>query len=213
MEDFHFKKDRLCGLYGISDEALTPYNQIFKMLEQAIAGGLKIFQFRDKTHNNQEIIALAKELQDFCRQKDILFVVNDRFDLAIEIGADALHIGTLDEDLKIVKKNFRGLVGVSSYDDLKIAYKAQEERADYVAFGAFFPSKTKPKATPINQELLIEAKYKLNIPICAIGGIDQNNVFTLNNADMIAVISGLWQGDIQKNAEKLLQNWQKIEFS
>lgn len=183
------------------------------MLEQAILGGLKIFQFRDKTHSNQEIISLVKELQDFCRQKDILFVLNDRFDIAMEIGVDALHIGALDEELKIVKKNFRGFVGVSSYGDLKIAYKAQEEGADYVAFGAFFSSKTKPKATLVKQGLLIEAKYKLHIPICAIGGINQNNVFTLNNADMIAVISGLWQGNIRKNAEKLLQNWQKVEFS
>lgn len=208
------KRDpRLCGLYGISDENLTPYKQIFEMLEQSILGGLKIFQFRDKTHSDQEIANLVKELQDFCRQKDVLFVMNDRLYLAIAIGADALHIGVLDDDPKIVRRKFSGLVGVSCYNDLKLAYRAQDEGVDYVAFGAFFPSKTKPNASLVKQELLIEAKCRLIPSICAIGGINQSNVSTLKNADMIAVINGLWQGDIRKNAEELLQNWHEIKFS
>lgn len=198
----------LNGLYGISDEFLTPYESIFESLQQAILGGMKIFQLRDKSHHNDELLDISIKIADFCRQKGILFVVNDRIDLANAVKSDALHIGAEDCDLKIARRNFSGKIGVSCYDSLDLALKAEKEGADYVAFGAFFPSHTKPNAKKVSLETLLEAKKRLKIPVCAIGGISPSNVSVLKNADMIAVVGSLWNGNIEKNAEDLIKKWQ-----
>lgn len=198
----------LNGLYGISDEILTPYDTIFDSLDKAVLGGMKIFQLRDKSHRDNELFGISVKIRDFCIQKNVLFVINDRIDLANAINAEALHIGGEDCDLKIARKNFSGKIGVSCYDSLDLALKAQEGGADYVAFGAFFPSRTKPNAKKASLDTLLEAKKRLKIPICAIGGIDDENVSMLKSADMIAVIGSLWSGDIEKNAEKLIEKWQ-----
>lgn len=198
----------LNGLYGISDEILTPYDTIFDSLDKAVLGGMKIFQLRDKSHRDNELFGISVKIRDFCIQRNVLFVINDRVDLANAINAEALHIGGEDCDLKIARKNFSGKIGVSCYDSLDLALKAQEGGADYVAFGAFFPSRTKPNAKKASLDTLLEAKKRLKIPICAIGGIDDENVSMLKSADMIAVIGSLWSGDIEKNAEKLIEKWQ-----
>lgn len=198
----------LSGLYGISDEILTPYDSIFDSLHKAILGGMKIFQLRDKSHCDNELFGISAKIRDFCIQRDVLFVVNDRIELANAINAKALHIGGEDCDLKIARKNFSGKIGVSCYDSLDLALEAEEGGADYVAFGAFFPSNTKPNAKKASITTLLEAKKRLKIPICAIGGISAENVSVLKNADMIAVIGNLWSGDIEKNAEKLIEKWQ-----
>lgn len=198
----------LSGLYGISDEILTPYDSIFDSLHKAILGGMKIFQLRDKSHCDNELFAISVKIRDFCTQRDVLFVVNDRIDFANAINANALHIGGEDCDLKIARRNFSGKIGVSCYDSLDLALEAEEGGADYVAFGAFFPSNTKPNAKKASITTLLEAKKRLKIPICAIGGISAENVSVLKNADMIAVIGNLWSGDIEKNAEKLIEKWQ-----
>lgn len=196
------------GLYGISDENLTPYDRIFDAIDRAILGGMKIFQLRDKSHCDNELFSISAKIRDFCMQRDVLFVINDRINLANAINAKALHIGSEDCDLKIARRNFSGKIGVSCYDSLDLALKAEEEGADYVAFGAFFPSNTKPNAKKASIDILSEAKKRLKIPICAIGGISAENVSVLKNADMIAVIGNLWSGDIEKNAEKLIEKWQ-----
>lgn len=198
----------LSGLYGISDEILTPYDSIFDSLHKAILGGMKVFQLRDKSHCDNELFGISAKIRDFCTQRDVLFVINDRIDLANAINAKALHIGGEDCDLKIARRNFSGKIGVSCYDSLDLALEAEEGGADYVAFGAFFPSNTKPNAKKASITTLLEAKKRLKIPICAIGGISAENVSVLKNADMIAVIGNLWSGDIEKNAEKLIEKWQ-----
>lgn len=200
----------LNGLYGISDEVLTPYETIFDSLDRAILGGIKIFQLRDKSHYDNELLSISSKIRDFCTQRDVLFVINDRIDLANAINAEALHIGGEDCDLKIARRNFSGKIGVSCYDSLDLALEAEEGGADYVAFGAFFPSNTKPNAKKASINTLLEAKKRLKIPVCAIGGISTENVSVLKNADMIAVIGNLWNGDIEKNAKKLIEKWQGI---
>lgn len=199
----------LKGLYGISNEILNPNDEIFRMLGQAIKGGLKIFQLRDKSHCDEEILNLSLKLVRFCAENDVLFVMNDRVDLAIEVGADGVHIGEQDCSLREVRKRFKGKIGVSCYDRLELALKAQEEGADYVAFGAFFDSKTKPNAKRVSLDIIKKAKQELSIPICAIGGIDHQNIHLLKDVEMVAVIGGLWQGDIQKNAKLMIEHWKK----
>ncbi|WP_104639631.1 thiamine phosphate synthase [Helicobacter bizzozeronii] len=198
----------LKGLYALSDELLTPYDQLPHMLSLAIQGGVKIFQFRDKSHSDSELLSLAKDLAKICQKHSVGFVINDRLDLALKCHAWGLHVGSNDVPLAQARRLFKGHLGVSCYGNLDQALQAQQARASYAAFGACFPSSTKPNAPCIPLDTLQHAKAHLNIPICAIGGISPQNAPQLKNADMIAVISSLWSGDIVQNARKLLNCWQ-----
>ncbi|WP_394959573.1 thiamine phosphate synthase [uncultured Helicobacter sp.] len=197
-------KDKvLSGVYGISDEILTPFSTLAHQVQEAIAGGMKIFQFRDKNSLDKDIIEIVQHLMDICVKSNVLFVLNDRVELAIALGVPALHIGESDGDLPLIRKRFKGILGVSSYGDLARAQKMESSGADYVAFGAMFPSPTKPNAPWVGIEILQRAREALEIPICAIGGISRDNIRMLKNADMCAVISSLWNGDPRENAESL----------
>lgn len=197
-------KDKvLSGVYGISDEILTPFSTLTHQVQEAIAGGMKIFQFRDKNSLDKDIIEIVQHLMDICVKSNVLFVLNDRVELAIALGVPALHIGESDGDLPLIRKRFKGILGVSSYGDLARAQKMESSGADYVAFGAMFPSPTKPNAPWVGIEILQRAREALEIPICAIGGISRDNIRMLKNADMCAVISSLWNGDPRENAESL----------
>ncbi|TSA83789.1 thiamine phosphate synthase [Helicobacter mehlei] len=197
----------LKGLYALSDEILTPYDKLPYMLSLAIQGGVKIFQFRDKSHSDLELLSLAQELAKICQKHAVGFVINDRLDLALKCHAWGLHLGSEDVPLSQARRLFKGYLGVSCYGNLDQALQAQQAGASYVAFGACFPSLSKPQAPCISLETLQRAKAHLNIPICAIGGISPQNTTQLKNADMIAVISSLWSGDIVQNAKRLLDAW------
>lgn len=188
---------KLQGIYAISDEILTPYEILPQCLESALKAGVKIFQLRDKSHSDEWLYPIAKELLGLCERYNALFVLNDRLNLALKLQAPALHIGRDDGEFSRVRERFSGILGASSYGDLQRAKILESLGADYVAFGAFFPSPTKPNATAAPLELLLQAKQTLKIPICAIGGISTQNIHLLKNADMCAVISSLWQCKIQ----------------
>lgn len=210
----------LHGLYGISDCNLTPKSSIFTQLQQAIRGGLRIFQYRDKKSNDNEIRSLVQELQDFCSYNDILFILNDRYELAIQMGVSGLHLGKDELERFIdIRDFFSGIIGVSCYNDINMALQYERAGVNYVAFGSIFQSPTKPNANRCNLEVMAYAKQKLTIPICAIGGITRHNARLLRNCDMIAVISSLWKNTqpqtqtnythIKRNAKELLESWNK----
>ncbi|MFC3848459.1 thiamine phosphate synthase [Helicobacter baculiformis] len=197
----------LKGLYAISDLKLTPYPDLLKLAARAIEGGVSFLQLRDKEHSDQELLGLAKELNDLCTKKGVGFVINDRLCLALECNAWGLHLGGEDMPLSEARARFSGVIGVSCYGDLERAKQAQAQGADYVAFGACFKSPSKPKAPCIDLEILARAKACLTIPVCAIGGVNAQNIAQLRHADMVALISALWQGDVRANAQNLLENW------
>ena len=201
----------LKGIYAISDEVLTPYNTIKSQLQEAINGGISIFQFRDKSAKDEEIESLCEELQEICKKNKVLFVLNDRVNLAIKINAQALHLGKREdnepytkEELLRVRKKYHGILGISCYDSENLAQNAKQIGADYVAFGSCFLSAIKPNAKRVNLSLFTQ-DFKL--PKCAIGGINKDNIKELKNADMVACISSIWQGDIKKNVENLRKMW------
>lgn len=191
---------KLQGIYAISDEILTPYEILSQCLESALKAGVRIFQLRDKSHSDEWLYPIARELLELCGRYNALFVLNDRLDLALRLNAPALHIGKDDGEFGYVRERFSGILGASSYGDLQKAQILESLGADYVAFGAFFPSPTKPNATPAPLELLTQAKQTLKIPICAIGGISTQNIHLLKNADMHAVISSLWPHNTQDSS-------------
>lgn len=204
----------LQGIYAISDEILTPYQEIFAMLQKAIEGGISIFQFRDKSHQDNQIESLVAELMDYCEQEQILFVLNDRIELAMKLQTKGLHIGKKQEvhpysleELYVIRKSYGGILGVSCYGDLQLAQNAKEIGADYIAFGSCFASPTKTQAKVISLDLFQKIQ---GIKKCAIGGINQQNIHQLQNVDMVACISSIWKGDIIKNIENLKRNWKNL---
>ncbi len=187
----------LKGLYAITDERLTPLYSILAQVEAVLEGGAKILQFRYKSEITQEVVQTARALRDLCHSYRALFIVNDHPDLALSLDADGIHVGKNDtKDLKALREAFRGkIVGVSCYGEIRRAIEAQNAGADYVAFGAFFPSRTKPDAVPIEADILKEAKRRIRLPLCAIGGITVENapILLRNGADMLSVVGGLWR--------------------
>ncbi|MCS7150269.1 MAG: thiamine phosphate synthase [Caldimicrobium sp.] len=204
------------GLYVITDEKLTPYQEdkILHMVSLALKGGAKIVQLRDKSKGDEELVEVALKLKKLCHSFGALFIINDRVKLAKITNADGVHIGREDFPLEEALAELPGkIVGVSCYGDLARALKAQETGASYVAFGSFFPSPTKPGSQIIPKDILRKAKDLLKIPLCAIGGITLERAGELIKlgADMLAVISDIWLSpDIERRAREYQALFQKF---
>jgi len=198
----------LNGIYAITDEILTPSNTILAQVKVAIDGGIQLLQYRNKTAKDEEIETLCIELQNLCRLYNVSFVIDDRPYLAQKIGADGLHIGKNDMALSEARAIFtQGFIGVSCYGSVKKALEAQNEGANYVALGSFFPSPTKPLSGIVPINVIQKAKEALTIPVCAIGGINITNIHEIaaTRPDMISVVSAVWDGDIRRNIKQLKQ--------
>jgi thiamine-phosphate pyrophosphorylase len=184
----------LRGLYGITDGASLP--QLLSSAEAAIRGGARIIQYREKSADPARRVAEAQALSVLCSGHDALCIINDDVELAAAVGADGVHLGKDDGrvDAARVRLGPRAVIGVSCYDSLERALQAAHEGADYVAFGSFYASSSKPAAVRAPLSLLKDARARLNIPLCAIGGITPQNGGELvrAGADMLAVIQGLF---------------------
>lgn len=197
---------KLSGLYAITDEVLTPNATVVDQVKKVLEAGVKIIQYRNKHEADDDIEKICIALQDLCKAYDALFIIDDRPELAQKIGADGLHIGKEDMSLQAARKIFKqGIVGVSCYGSIRLAKEAEAEGADYVAFGSFFKSPTKPKSGIISMNVIEKAKAAVAIPVCVIGGISSSNVHEIaqKKPDMISVVSGIFEGDITTNIEQL----------
>jgi thiamine-phosphate pyrophosphorylase len=166
-------------------------------LEQALAGGdVACLQLRLKDVDDAAIRRAAAVLQPIARSRDVAFVMNDRPDLAAELGCDGVHVG--EEDMPYAAARALvgrdGIVGVTCGASRDRALTAAEAGADYVAFGAFFPSATKAAKHHADPELLRDWTETTVVPCCAIGGITQQNCGPLveAGADFLAVIGAIW---------------------
>ena len=200
----------ISGLYVITDtQLMNPYNVIDKV-EQALKGGAKIVQFRDKIHSQAIQKEQALKLKKLCQDYQACFIVNDNIQLAKQVEADGVHIGKDDTDIAMARKLLGkdAIIGVSCYNDLQRAIHIQTLGASYVAFGRFFPSKTKPDAPQADLTTLTQAHHRLNIPIVAIGGINKNNAQALikAGANSVAVIQGVFACNEIKAESQAIQN-------
>ena len=189
---------KLKGLYVITDDNLTPDKSIYDQVEQSLKGGASIVQLRDKHSSDELVMQKAIKLQELCHSYGALFVLNDKIELAIELGCDGLHIGKSDhERFSEIRESFKGVIGVSCYGDVEMAKEFEKKGADYVAFGSFFTSPTKPNSNIVPLETLRKAKEALNIPVCAIGGINTTNIDSVmeQNPDMVSLISDIWSSE------------------
>jgi thiamine-phosphate pyrophosphorylase len=184
----------LHGLYGITDGAALP--KLLGSVEAAIRGGARLIQYREKSTDLARRTAEAGALRELCQGHGVLLIINDDVGLAAAVGADGVHLGKDDGrvDAARVQLGPRAVIGVSCYDSLERALQAAHDGADYVAFGSFFASGSKPAAARAPLSLLKDARARLGIPLCAIGGITPANGGELvqAGADMLAVIQGLF---------------------
>jgi thiamine-phosphate pyrophosphorylase len=206
---------RLSGLYAITDSS---QEQLGHEVELALKGGASIIQYRDKSSDGEQRLAQCEQLLYLCRRHSACLIINDDVELACAIGADGVHLGQDDLDITSAREQLgdQAIIGISCYNSLDLAIAAQEAGADYVAFGRFFPSSTKPQAVKAEIDLLQEAKRRLQLPIVAIGGITSENGAPLiaAGADMLAVIQGLFgQQDISAAAEQLQKLFEQNEDS
>ena len=189
-------KDHLKGLYAITDENLIPEKHFNQIVESALQGGAKIIQYRDKSNDQEKRLHQATILQSLCQKYKSLCIINDDIELAKEINADGVHLGKDDNSIAEARRVLGNdaIIGVSCYNDLSLAIDAERNSADYVAFGAIFPSPTKPNAAVADLDIISNAKSKLSIPICVIGGITEINIHQVveHGSDMAAVISSLF---------------------
>jgi thiamine-phosphate pyrophosphorylase len=196
------KTEKLKGLYVVTDRPLCLERSmsVDKIVALAIAGGARIIQYRNKQSPAAVRLYEAELLAKLCKKLDTIFLINDEIDIAIEVNADGVHLG--QEDTSLAEARLRlgqdKIIGITCHNDLELARQAQSGGADYVAFGRFFPSISKPSAPAASVETLLQAKQELSIPICAIGGITINNAPELikNGADMVAVVNavfGAWK--------------------
>ncbi len=187
----------LRGLYAITDPQLIPDDQLHARIEDALRAGTRLIQYRNKQRKPQTPVLRA--VVTLCEQHNALLIINDDVALAAQIHAHGVHIGSNDMGLKQARALLGNdaIIGVSCYNTLDSAVTAQTQGADYVAFGSFFSSPTKPDAIRADIELLAAAKQRLSIPVCAIGGITAENAGPLvaAGADMIAVISDVFGHD------------------
>ena len=185
----------LQGLYAITpDTADTDW--LLRQVEAVLRGGAHLLQYRNKSRLPGLRLAQGRRLLALCRRYGAVFIVNDDVELAQVLGADGVHLGGNDASIAGARAVLGPrVVGASCYDSLDRALNAQREGADYVAFGSFFPSLTKPHAVRPTTELLHAARTQLDLPIVAIGGITLGNAATLIDAgaDAVAVISALFE--------------------
>lgn len=200
----------LYGLYGITDTPLMPGDTLLNKVEAALKGGTKIIQYRDKTDDHSRREQEARALVQLCQRYDAILLVNDDYELAAKVKAPGVHMGQTDGELAKARALLGkdAIIGITCHDSLALALKAEAEGADYVAFGRFFPSNTKPGAQPAPLNLLTEAKQQLSIPVCTIGGITLENANQLisQKADMIAVVHALFAAeDVTARAQAFQQ--------
>jgi len=186
------------GLYAIADSALPSLSgsRLSHGVAQAITGGAAMIQYRDKSDDPRRRHTQALALAQLCRTYGVPLIINDDMLLARTAGAAGVHLGRDDPPLAAARKllGHDAIIGVSCYNNLSMAVEAQARGADYVAFGAFYPSPTKPEAVRADTRLLRRARSRLTCPIVVIGGITPDNAPGLIDAgaDAVAVISGVF---------------------
>lgn len=199
-------QNKLSGLYVITDDKLSG-TELILHVQQAIEGGARVVQYRNKTSQAAIKEMTARSLLELCREHGVPLLINDDVDLAVSINADGVHLGQTDTRLTEARNRLGddAIIGVTCHASLELAKQAEKKGASYVAFGRFFTSQTKPDASPATTNLLTLAKQQLSIPICAIGGITPDNATVLleTGVDMLAVIHGVFgQDDVKEAASR-----------
>ncbi|MFQ5456298.1 MAG: thiamine phosphate synthase [Nitrospirota bacterium] len=203
----------------ITDYGLIRPESLIDAVNMAIDGGVRFIQYRDKSvgslrhtghcHSMRESYNIALSLRKLTKRYGVVYIINDDIDIFLAVGADGVHIGQDDIPLSVAR-NIIGedkIIGVSTHN-LQEAVDAERGGADYIGIGPIFHTDTKKIGIPVGYDIIREIKRVVNIPIYAIGGINESNVQDVIDAgaDGVAVISAIWgSDDIKGSAAKLLR--------
>ncbi|KVV03209.1 MULTISPECIES: thiamine phosphate synthase [unclassified Pseudomonas] len=185
---------KLRGLYAITDSQLLA-GKWMPYIEAALDGGLTLLQYRDKSSDEARRLREAEALRDMCARYNAHLIINDDAELAARLGV-GVHLGQTDGPLTPARALLgrQAIIGSTCHSQIEQGEQAAKEGASYVAFGRFFNSSTKPGAPTATLDVLDEARARIKLPICAIGGITLDNAAPLidHGADLLAVVHGLF---------------------
>jgi thiamine-phosphate pyrophosphorylase len=193
----------ISGLYAITPDCVDTA-KLLRLAESALSGGASILQYRSKISDELLRLSQAEKLRDLTRRFSVPLIINDDVRLAGQVDADGVHLGITDTGLTGARA-FLGkhkMIGISCYNQLSRAREAFILGADYLAFGSFYSSRSKPDAMMADIELLRRARAEFPVPLVAIGGITVQNAVPLieAGADSLAVISALFDATDVKSA-------------
>ena len=200
-----------CKIYLVTDEKSCKGKDFYSCIEEAIESGVKIVQLREKNLSSKDFYEKALKVKEICKNYEVLFIINDRLDIAQAVEADGVHLGQSDMPIEkareILKDKF--LIGATARN-IEEAKKAELLGADYIGSGAIFGTSTKDNAKKLEIEDLKKIVNSVKIPVFAIGGININNVSMLKNIGLQGVcsVSGiLSEIDCKKAVELILKNF------
>jgi thiamine-phosphate pyrophosphorylase len=183
------------GLYAVTPDT-TDSIWLLSRVREALAGGVRVVQYRSKSPDRMLKRGQARELAALCATRGALFIVNDDVELAQECAAHGVHLGRDDAEIAAARARLGrdAVIGASCYGDLARAGQCADAGADYLAFGSFFDSAVKPGATRASLAVLSEARRRWALPLVAIGGLTPANAAPVlaAGADALAVISALF---------------------
>lgn len=202
------KRQKIRGVYVITDRYINPLQDHISIAKAAIDGGACAVQLRDKNATTRQLIDWAMTIRQMTAGTDTLFIINDRIDVAMACNADGVHLGDDDMPVEIARQLVgEGMLIGRSVDNVEQAIEAERMGVDYVSIGAVFPTATKPDAAQaVGIETVRAVKMAVNIPVVAIGGITHDNAASVieAGADAIAVISAVAMSDEPLTAVKEL---------
>ena len=192
-------------IYLISPNNIYPqfYQDLNKVLKTRKVG---LFQLRLKKYSFKKKILIGKKVQQICKKNSVKFIINDDPILSKKLNADGCHLGQKDMNINNAKKIIGNkIIGITCHNSIKLAKAAIKEKASYIAFGAFFSTKTKKVKFKAKIEILNKAKKLSQTPIVAIGGININNYkkLLLNNANLLAISGYVWNNKKYKPLETI----------
>ncbi len=192
-------------IYLISPNTIY-HNFYYDLIAVLKTKKVKYFQLRLKKTSRKKILVISKKIKEICKTFNVKFIINDNPSIADKIGADGCHLGQNDmsiNDARNILKN--KIIGITCHNSTKKAKEAIKNKADYIALGAFNLSKTKKVKYIAKINHLKKIRKLTNIPIIAIGGIDQYNYkkLLLNKADFLAISNFIWKNKILKPEEAI----------
>ncbi|MFA7550882.1 MAG: thiamine phosphate synthase [Sedimentibacter sp.] len=196
-------------LYAITERAWLKGKTVTEAVEEAIQGGATFIQLREKNLSYEEFLKTAIDVKSVTDKYNIPFIINDNVDIAVKVGADGVHIGQSDEEIKTAREKLGAdkIIGLSA-GTVEEAVQAEQNGADYIGVGAVFNTSTKLDAITVSFETLREICNTIKIPVIAIGGISKNNALQLAGTGIegISVVSAIFaQSDIKTAATELLE--------
>ena len=182
-------------LYAVTDRAWVGRQTLYEQVQDALRGGATIIQLREKELGDDEFIKEAIDIKELCGRYKVPLIINDNLKVALESGADGIHVGIEDAPVSVIRSKAPSdfIIGATA-KTVEQALAAEKNGADYLGVGAVFPSKTKKTAIRITAEQLKEICSSVSIPAVAIGGISKSNVMELKGGGMtgIAVVSAVF---------------------